>query len=107
MSSEGVLQHYEQALALTQEMLAAATRGSWDELVDLEGRRTKHIELIARQDPDPAKAANGGQRKREILMTILRTDEQIQLLTQDWMHELREVLSSVRTEQRLNRTYNP
>ena len=36
-----------------------------------------------------------------------RLDEQIQLLTQDWMHELREVLGSISTEQRLNRTYGP
>jgi hypothetical protein len=38
---------------------------------------------------------------------ILRHDEQVQLLTQDWMHELREILGSVSQEHRLHRTYGP
>jgi hypothetical protein len=88
-------------------MLLAATQGNWDELVKLERQRTQHIESIKQEDPDPRPMDAQSGRKREIAMTILRTDEQIQVLTQDWMHELRQVLSSVHTEQRLNRAYEP
>jgi len=35
----------------------------------------------------------------------MQSDEQIEILTRDWMRELREVLGSISAEQRLSRTY--
>ena len=35
----------------------------------------------------------------------MQCDEQIEILTQDWMRELREVLGSINAEQKLSRTY--
>jgi hypothetical protein len=45
-------------------------------------------------------------RKRELLQKILSRDEEIRILTQDWMHELREILDSASNTQRLNRAYS-
>lgn len=107
MSSDRVLAEYKLALSLTKSMLAAASKGEWDELVVLEQQRARQIDAIKERDPSPSPQSPDAKKKREILAAILKTDEQIQLLTQDWMLELRQVLSSVQNEQRLSRTYNP
>ncbi len=100
-----VLECYEAVLSLTGAMLDAARRGDWDALVQLERDRARSVDRLREQDPDPARDPGTHERKRRIIGEILQLDEQIQLLTQDWMHELREVLTSISTEQRLTRTY--
>jgi len=85
-------------------MLTFARNGDWDNLVKFESDRSRVVELIRLQDALPVKDA-GTSRKREIIAEMLKMDEEIQLLSQDWMHELRDILSSVSTEQRLSRTY--
>lgn len=107
MESPGVLQCYEQALEATRAMLEAAQKGDWDTLVQRERERSVLVDRLRLEDPDPGSDASSRKRKRELVETMLRLDEQIQLLTQDWMHELREVLGSISAEQRLNRTYGP
>jgi hypothetical protein len=102
-----VLPVYEQVLEITHAMLDAARKGDWDGLVQRERDRDRLIEELKRHDPDPARDVAGRDRKREIIVQILQGDEQIQMLTQDWMRELREVLGSIQTEQRLSRTYGP
>jgi flagellar protein FliT len=107
VESQGVLASYERALSLTRAMLDAARKGDWDNLVRLEGERSRLIDQIRRDDPDPARDRASAAQKRRIMTEMLQADEQVQLLTQDWMHELREVLGSISTEQRLTRTYGP
>lgn len=107
MAAQGVLGEYERALRLTESMLAAATKGAWDDLVQLEQQRAETIERIKQQDRDPAYGRDAAAHKHSIITAMLKADEQIQLLTQDWMQELRHVLSSLHTEQRLNRAYRP
>ena len=102
-----MLQAYERALSLTHAMLDAARKGDWVALVRLEGERSRVVEQIRQEDPEPARNSAGVARKRQIMTEMLQADEQVQLLTQDWMHELREVLGSVSTAQRLTRTYGP
>lgn len=99
-----MLAEYERALALTRDMLTFARNGDWDNLVKFESDRSRVVELLRVQDPSPAHDA-GIARKREIIAEMLKMDEEIQLLSQDWMHELRDILNSVSTEQRLTRTY--
>lgn len=107
MDPQGVLALYERVLALTRDMLEAARRSDWDGLVQRERERAGLVDQIREHDPDPARDHATQERKREIIVEIVRGDEQIQMLSQDWMHELREVLGSISTEQRLNRTYDP
>jgi flagellar protein FliT len=107
VDSQTVLGLYEQVLALTRDMLDAARRSDWDALVQRERERAQLVDRIREHDPDPARDPAGRERKRAIILEIVQGDEQIQVLTQDWMHELREVLGSLSTEQRLSRTYGP
>jgi len=102
-----VLECYERALQCTRAMHAAAQKGDWDVLVRHEKERAVLIDRLGREDADPAGNAATRNRKRELIAAMLQLDQQIQLLTQDWMHELREVLGSISAEQRLNRTYGP
>ena len=101
-----VLAAYEHALSLTRDMLQFARNGDWDNLVKLESDRTRVIDELRVHDASPSRDSSAG-RKREIITEILKLDEEIQVLSQDWMHELRDILGSVSTEQRLSRTYGP
>ena len=105
MESPSVLQSYERALELTRAMLEAAQKGDWDALVEYEAQRAIVIDRLRQDDPDPAREQAARERKRELIISMLRLDEQIQLLTQDWMHELRDVLGNLHAEQRQNRSF--
>jgi hypothetical protein len=105
MSSDAIMQRYDKALELTRAMLEAAQKSDWDRLVALEKERSALIDQLRELDVDPARDAQDRERKRELIRDIMRSDEQIQILTQDWMRELREVLGSISVEQRLSRTY--
>lgn len=99
-----MLATYEHALSLTRRMLELARNGDWEALVALEAERGKVIDQLRLHDPRPTGDGSSG-RKRQLIRELLQLDEQIQALTQDWMHELRSVLGSLSTEQRLSRTY--
>ena len=99
------MQRYEQALQLTCAMLEAARTSDWDRLVVLEKERTVVVDQLRDKDPDPGRDLKTRVRKRQIIEEIMRYDEQVQILTQDWMRELREVLGSLSAEQKLSRTY--
>jgi hypothetical protein len=105
MSSGAIMQRYDKALELTRAMLEAAQKSDWDRLVALEKERSALIDQLRALDVDPARNAQERERKRDLIREIMRSDEQIQILTQDWMRELREVLGSISVEQRLSRTY--
>jgi hypothetical protein len=98
---------YERALELSRAMLEAARKSDWDQLVAFERERGRVVDDIRLGDPDPGRDLATRGRKRELILAIMQCDEQITLLTQDWMHELREVLGSISAEQRLSRAYGP
>jgi hypothetical protein len=100
-----MLPRYEKALELTRAMLAAALKSDWDCLVPLEKERSALIDELRELDVDAGRDAAVRDRKRQVILDIMQCDEQIQILTQDWMRELREVLSSISAEQKLSRTY--
>lgn len=96
---------YEEALRLTEEMLACAREARWDDLVGVEQARAGVIERLrtAESDPEPDRAARA--RRRELVSRMLACDEEVNALTQDWMRELRAVLEAGQTRDRLQRTY--
>ena len=100
-----IMQRYEKALELTRSMLDAAQKSEWERLVALEGERATLIDQLRDLDREPPRDARERDRKRAMLREIMQFDEQIEILTQDWMRELREVLGSISAEQRLSRTY--
>jgi hypothetical protein len=99
------MQHYERALELTHAMLEAAQKSDWDRLVGLEKERAVLVGQLRELDVDPGRDVRARERKRHLIQDIMQCDEQIDILTQDWMRELREVLGSLSAEQKLSRTY--
>ena len=99
------MQRYEKALELTRSMLAAAQKSEWERLVALERERGVLIDELRDLDRDPGRDAREREHKRALLSEIIQLDEQVEILTKDWMRELREVLGSISAEQRLSRTY--
>ncbi len=100
------MQPWEEVLSLTEQMLDAARKSDWDALVEFEQQRGRLLEDVRSHDADPVRARQNRDRKREVIQTIMQRDDEIRMLTQDWMRELREILASVNTEQRLNKTYS-
>jgi hypothetical protein len=107
VSCAPIMQRYEKALELTRAMLEAAQKSDWERLIALEQERGAIIDQLRELDRDPGRDASVRRRKRELIGDIMRCDEQVQVLTQDWMRELREVLGSIGAEQRLSRSCGP
>lgn len=96
---------YSQALALTDQMLDAARNSEWDRLVQLEIARGRLLDQIREANQGPPTSHEAGLQRRELIESILAKDEKIKLLTQDWMHELRDILGSATAQRLLNKTY--
>jgi len=100
-----IMQRYEKALVLTRSMLDAAQRSDWERLVALERERGLLIDELRNLDRATGRDTPERERKRVVLREIMQVDEQVEILTKDWMRELREVLGSISAEQRLSRAY--
>lgn len=107
MSAEKHVAAYGEALALTERMLAAARDNQWEELVRLEQARDHLIEDLRLHDVEPPRDPDLRRRKRDLLQSILTLDQEVRTLTDDWMHELREILESARNVDKLGKTYDP
>lgn len=96
---------YAQALALTDQMLDAARKSEWDRLVQLEIVRGRILDEIREANQGPPTSYESGLERRALIEAILERDQKIKLLTQDWMHELRDILGSATAQRLLNKTY--
>jgi len=101
-----IVLQWDEVLALTDRMLDAARKSDWDGLVEFEQQRGRLLEDIRLHEADAVHAQQHRNRKRELLQVIMTRDDEIRLLTQDWMRELRDILASVNTEQRLSKSYS-
>jgi hypothetical protein len=99
------LQAYQDALGITERMLSCARAAQWDQLVLLEKERACALAAVQLADSDTGRDPALRARKRVILERMIACDEEISALTQDWMGELRQILDSVDTRNKLERTY--
>lgn len=106
MSSKEVVAAYADVLALTERMLEAARGNDWDALVRIEQERDRQVETLRQQDVDPGRVPELRARKRELIEAIMARDAEVRSLTEDWMHELREILESAGNVQKLQKTYD-
>ena len=104
MQGYDIIQRLEGILAESQTMLAAATEGRWDDLIELEvARRASVLEIAATQAAIPDAALQ--ERKKNLVRDILAADAQTKTLTEAWMSEIQSVLTSVQAERKLIRAY--
>lgn len=100
-----ILSVYTLAWVDTQKMLRAAQNEDWDNLLSLEQSRSIQVEKILQLDK-----GNGGNpefmtRKAELIRSIISANEEIKLLTQQWMSKLKESLTIIGMDKRLKQAY--
>lgn len=105
MDGDSIIEAYEAVLTLTQQMLDAARTSRWEELIAAEDERSRMIDNISKSDSGVTPDERARSSKRELIGAIMQRDAEIRILTQDWMHELRVVISSLNAQQRLQHAY--
>jgi ABC-type transport system involved in cytochrome bd biosynthesis fused ATPase/permease subunit len=74
--------------------------------VNLTVNKGERVALLRQQDVDPGRVPALRARKRALIETIMARDAEVRSLTEDWMHELREILESAGNVQKLHKTYD-
>lgn len=105
MDSNEVIALYETVAVITDQMLSAAKKRDWEELVALESRMASHVEILKVGEPPAALSGASRTRKVQIITKILADDRQIRNITEPWMAELAVLLNSVGTERKLLQAY--
>jgi len=105
MGSGQVIANYESLSALTAQMREAATRGEWDQLIDLEQQCRQHVNAMKQADASVKLDEPSRQHKVRLIKKILEHDAEIRNRTETWMEQLQRIMQSNRQEQRLQQAY--
>lgn len=97
---------YETVSDITDQMLAAARSGDWEQLAALETQCSSQVAIIRqssgeRQPLSPVLR----ERKAKIISKILSDDREIRNITEPWMAKLQVMMQSTGTERKLNQAY--
>lgn len=104
MNSSELLKSYESMLRLSQDMLALATEGDWDRLVEAEHARSL-VEADLKQKDVLAWSGDEAATKETLIRDIVSIDTQTKALVSSGLDELQGKLGSVGTEKRLQKAY--
>ena len=96
---------YEEMVALSGQMLAAAGDGDWDRLVTLESACAARVRLLQAEAPDAPLSGPKREQKVKIIQQLLEHDRQIRDLTMPWMAQLSALINSTGAERRLASAY--
>ncbi|SNS61705.1 flagellar protein FliT [Noviherbaspirillum humi] len=106
MECDEIIGLYEHVAALTDQMLAAARSGEWDELTALESDCARQVEMLRKAQPPGPLPPEAREQKVRILQKILADDREIRSLTETWMNRLSELMNSTGTERKLASAYS-
>jgi len=105
MNNQEIISLYETVAVITNQMLAAARIGDWEQLVVLESRCTSHVETIKNGESPAPLTGVVRERKVKIIKKILADDREIRTITEPWMAQLSASMNSNNTERKLSRAY--
>ena len=105
MTIQDVLSVYAAMADLTEQMVQAAQRSDWDNLVLLEQRCAAHAQALREQEPQQPMRGAERERKIELIRQMLNADRQIRDLTMPWMNQLSKLINSTGTERRVVNAY--
>jgi flagellar protein FliT len=91
-----LLSYYEAIERASADMLAAARRGRWDEVVKIEGACVLLISRLQDAARDAHLTADERLLKQRIMQRILVNDAEIRHLAEPWLVDLDRVLSGQR-----------
>ncbi len=96
ISSEDVIDVYENVSQLTRQMLAAARSRDWDTLHRLERDCANEASRLRDGQP-PSLSGELRARKVRLLQAILADDREIRNITEPWMEQLSQLMQGPRT----------
>ncbi len=105
MNHQEVLAVYAAMADLTEQMVQAAQRSDWDQLVLLEQRCAAHVQILREADNGQPMRGAERERKIELIRQMLNADRQIRDLTMPWMAQLSRLINSTGTERRVVNAY--
>jgi flagellar protein FliT len=106
MDNQEILSLYETVADITDQMLAAARTGDWEQLAALESRCSSHVAVIRDNDqPRQPLSAAARAKKTLIIKKILDDDRQIRNITEPWMAQLSALMKNTGTERKLLQAY--
>lgn len=106
MNSGELLGCFEEMQRQSQQMLEFAKHGDWGGLIELERKRAKLLEGLRGREQGDSQGSEFQERKAALIRQILEADGETRALTEAWMRELREILHSIGTEQKLQKAYD-
>jgi flagellar protein FliT len=106
MDNQEILSLYETVAEITDQMLAAARTGNWEQLAALESRCSSQVEILKQNDQvrQPLTPV-AREKKTRIIKKILDDDRQIRDITEPWMAQLSAMMNSAGTERKLSQAY--
>lgn len=105
MTSQEVVSVYESMVALTGQMVAAASCSDWDRLAELETSCASHVATLRGNEGSIALSGDSRLRKVQCIKKLLDDDRKIRDLTMPWMAQLSALISNTGTQRRLSNTY--
>ncbi len=105
MNEQEIIYLYENVASITDQMLAAARVGDWDNLVVLESRCADQVNILKSSEPPAPLSGVSRERKVAIIKKILADDRAIRDLAEPWMAKLSQLINSSGAERKLNRAY--
>ncbi len=103
MAPVDALQTYEALAHISQQMLCAARNAEWDLLIRLELDCRSLVADLSNQTMQEATHV----RRQEIIRQILADDAEIRDLTEPWMAQSKQFLTSLKLEHKLMQAYTP
>jgi flagellar protein FliT len=105
MNEQEIIYLYENVASITDQMLAAARVGDWDNLIALESRCADQVSILKNSEPPAPLTGESRARKVAIIKEILAHDREIRDLAEPWMAKLSSLINSSGAERKLNRAY--
>ena len=88
-----LLNYYQAIEKASQDMLAAARQGNWDQVLKLEGACALLISQLKQSAVAKPLGNDEAQFKSRIMQRILVNDAEIRQLAEPWLDELDELLA--------------
>ncbi|WP_350281819.1 flagellar protein FliT [Nitrosomonas sp.] len=100
-----IIATYEAILTITDQMLQAAKNSDWDRLVALE-QDCKHLTTwLIEQHTYEQLSDEQKKKKVSLIHEILERDAEIRNITEPWMTQLQNKLTSYGQKRKLGQTY--
>lgn len=99
-----LFERYEAVWQLSQQIAAAAKRGEWDQMIELEQARAPILDELEQGDTI-AWPVEYVLKKEKIIRAILAADGEIKPLIESRMAQVRATLGSLGLEKKLRKAY--